>query len=138
MEIQVKNSGVVPRQWIDQGERGTILVAEEGKVPFDIQRVYIMSGIEGKGTVRGNHAHKKTDQAIFVVKGSMILHLDDGEQTQSIKMSSEVDGVRLGPLLWHSMSDFTPDCVALVVSNAPYDASDYIHDYNEFKTSRNL
>lgn len=133
MEIQVQHSGIVPRQWFDEGERGSLLVVEGRKMSFAIQRVYIMSGIEGKGVVRGNHAHKKTDQAIFCVRGSFTLHLDDGKTTQSIKMTNLTDGVRLGPTLWHFMNDFTPDCVALVVASAPYDESDYIRDYEEFK-----
>jgi len=133
MEIHVQHSGIVPRQWLDQGERGSLLVVEGMKIPFAIQRVYVMSGIEEKGVVRGNHAHKKTDQAIFCVRGSFVLHLDDGKTTQSIKMTNQTDGVRLGPTLWHFMSDFTPDGVALVVASAPYDESDYIRDYEEFK-----
>src|SRR3989344_5750506 len=69
----------------------------------------------------------------LIIVGELILHLDDGSSQQTLRLSGKTDGVRLGPMLWHSMSDFTPDCVALLVASLPYDESDYIRDYEEFK-----
>jgi hypothetical protein len=34
--------------------------------------------------------------------------------------------------VWHSLSDFSPDAVVLVVANEPYDEADYIHDHEAF------
>ena len=132
-EIRVKNSGLVPRSSIEEGGRGSLLVVEGGQMPFAMARVYAIHGVSELGAVRGMHAHKKTDQAIFIIVGELILHLDDGSSQQTLRLSGKTDGVRLGPMLWHSMSDFTPDCVALLVASLPYDESDYIRDYEEFK-----
>ena len=132
-EIRVKNSGFVPRSSIEEGGRGSLLVVEGGQMPFTMARVYAVHGVREPGAARGAHAHKKTDQAIFIIAGELTLHLDDGSSQQSLRLREKEDGVRLGPMLWHSMSDFTPDCVALLVASLPYDESDYIRDYEEFK-----
>jgi dTDP-4-dehydrorhamnose 3,5-epimerase len=35
-------------------------------------------------------------------------------------------------MVWHEMDDFTPDCVLMVLADAPYDEADYIRDHGEF------
>jgi dTDP-4-dehydrorhamnose 3,5-epimerase len=37
-------------------------------------------------------------------------------------------------MLWHTMSNFSPDCVILVLADAHYDESDYIRDYDVFRS----
>lgn len=132
-EIRVKNSGLVPRSTVDEGGRGSLLVVEGGRMPFAMARVYAIHSVSSPGAARGAHAHKKTDQVIFIIVGGLTLHLDDGSLQQSLRLTSEDEGIRLGPMLWHSMSNFTADCVALLVASLPYDESDYIRDYEEFK-----
>jgi hypothetical protein len=134
IELQVKHSGTVDRTRVAEGGRGTLLAIEEKQLPFVIRRVYTISGVSDAGALRGEHAHKKTDQALFVVQGALTLHLDDGTTAQAIRLTSEDSGIRLGPLLWHSMSDLTTDCVALIAASLPYDGSDYIREYDAFKT----
>lgn len=58
--------------------------------------------------------------------------LDDGEKRQTIRMNDPYVGIRLGALLWHEMTNFSPDCVILVLANDFYKESDYIRDYEEF------
>ncbi len=63
----------------------------------------------------------------------MTLTLDDGERSQELALSAGEDGIRLMPYLWHSMKNFTPDCIAVVLASHPYDPKDYISDYDVFK-----
>jgi hypothetical protein len=51
---------------------------------------------------------------------------------QRIKLSDPALGIRLGPMLWHSMSSFSYDCVILVLASDYFDESDYIRDYDVF------
>ena len=132
IDIHVKKSGIVPRTLVAEGSRGGLFASEEKQLPFRVRRVYAISGV-GEGISRGGHAHKQNDQAMFVLRGALTLHLDDGEDTQSVRLSNTDEGVRLAPMLWHSMDDFTEDCVVLVLASLPFDESDYIHDYNTFK-----
>lgn len=132
IDIRVKHSGVVPRTYRQEEVRGTLFAAGDADFPFQIRRVYVISDVPS-AALRGDHAHRETDQVMFVVRGNLTLHLDDGEAKQSLKLTSKDEGVRLAPLLWHAMSDFSEDCIALVVADKPYDEADYIHDYEEFK-----
>lgn len=131
--LRVARSGLIARNVVAQGDRGVLGVVEGRTVPFAIQRVYTISGIREPDASRGHHAHRKTDQVLFVIQGSLTLTLDDGANSQEITITDEHAGIRLGPMLWHSMSKFSADCVVMVVASLPYDESDYIRDYDEFK-----
>ncbi|TGK09946.1 WxcM-like domain-containing protein [Leptospira fletcheri] len=131
--IIVKNSEYIFLKTQQGGKKGALTVLEgEKDVPFSIKRVYYITKIEALTQVRGLHAHKKLDQVIFCMNGSFLLHLDDGIRKQDILMNSEAVGVRLGPELWHSMKDFSPDCIIMVVASDHYSEDDYIRDYGEF------
>jgi dTDP-4-dehydrorhamnose 3,5-epimerase-like enzyme len=123
---------VIKLQYIDDGPDGSITVADRTTIPFPIQRVYYITGTSG-GALRGRHAHKTLRQAIFCVNGSFELELDDGKQTTSVCLDTPYQGIYMGPYVWHVMRSFSPECVILVLASAPYDESDYIRDYAEFR-----
>ncbi len=133
-KIKVKNSGIIKLQLFNDFPDGNLAIAEAKKsVPFEIKRVYYINSLFNKKAVRGHHAHKKLDQIIFCINGSFTLNLDDGRTKQKILLDNPGLGVRLGPLLWHTMEKFSSDCVILVLANDYYKESDYLRDYNEFK-----
>ncbi len=131
--MKVQNSGRITPKRIGEQARGTLAIFDAPGVPFAIKRIYTIQDVSNPVVVRGGHAHKKNDQALFVLQGALTLHLDDGRTKEDVRVSADGDGVRLGPMLWHSMSAFTPDAIALVLASEPYDESDYIRDYDEFK-----
>ncbi|MEK9177347.1 MAG: FdtA/QdtA family cupin domain-containing protein [Patescibacteria group bacterium] len=130
--MKVARSGRIQIQEIPDAARGSITVFERG-LPFSVKRVYAIHGVTDLRAVRGGHAHKKNDQALFMLKGALTLNLDDGVIQESVRVAAGEAGVLLRPMLWHSMSDFTEDAIALVLASEPYDESDYIRDYEEFK-----
>ncbi|MDP2599046.1 MAG: FdtA/QdtA family cupin domain-containing protein, partial [Candidatus Liptonbacteria bacterium] len=101
-------------------------------IPFPIRRVYFMNNIKDATAIRGGHAHKKTEQAIFCANGSFLLHLDDGKRKQKVLLNDPANGIILGPKLWHAMSKFSKNCVVLVFASAHYNERDYIRDYDAF------
>ena len=58
--------------------------------------------------------------------------LDDGYQRVPVRLDDPAVGLSLGPMIWHEMSDFSPDCVLMVLADAAYDEADYIRDFGEF------
>lgn len=128
----VKRSGIVERQLIQENERGTIFVAENNSLPFTLARFYIIYDVADLSIERGGHAHKANDQALFVLKGSCEITLDDGGEKQTVKLTATDPGIRLGVGLWHKMSGFSADCIMAVAASEDYDLDDYITDYNEF------
>jgi len=134
-DLLVKNSAWVELSLFNEGSRGLLAVGEEGKnIPFAIKRFYFITNFEKAepDLERGGHAHKKTDQAIFCLKGSFCLKLDDGRAKQQFVLDQSSSGVRLGPSLWHSMSQFSKDCVILIIADHGYDQDDYLRNYDDF------
>ena len=58
--------------------------------------------------------------------------LDDGAARTHIKLDRPDLALEIGPMVWHEMHDFSPDCVMLVLADAPFDESDYIRNYDAF------
>lgn len=131
-KIIVNNSGLVKLQYFEDPD-GDLIIAESGKSlpPGNFPRVYRRYVINPNARI-GYHAHKETVQYIFCACGSFILHLDDGQRRQDILMNVPHIGVKLGPGLWHWMSNFEKNSMILVHANTYYDESDYIRDYQQF------
>ncbi|MBT8036532.1 MAG: FdtA/QdtA family cupin domain-containing protein [Verrucomicrobiae bacterium] len=113
-------------------ERGQLSVAEVGNhAPFDIRRVYWIYETE-EGVVRGKHAHVELEQLAVVVAGSCKMRLDDGNSSVEFTMDSPRRALYIGPGMWREMSEFSSDCVLLVLASEVYQESDYIRDYEKF------
>jgi dTDP-4-dehydrorhamnose 3,5-epimerase-like enzyme len=113
-------------------ERGSLVPFEGGRtVPFDIARVYTVFGTL-PGVRRGFHAHRRLNQAAVAVAGSCTMLLDDGRQQCRIQLDQPDRLLTLPPMVWHQMEEFSPDCVLMVLADAPYDEADYIRDHGEF------
>lgn len=134
LQLRVKNSGLLALKFFKDLPDGNLFIAEaREQIPFDIKRVYFINTLANPKAVRGKHAHRKLQQAIFCINGAFSLHLDDGEQKQRVVLNDPARGILLGPLLWHTMSSFSYDCVILVLASAPFEEADYIRTYEEFK-----
>lgn len=134
IKIRVKNSGIVKlKTIIDKDGDGDMFVAEVTKnIPFKIKRVFFINHPKIKKSIRGRHAHKKFNQAIFCVNGSFVLNLDDGHIKQRILMNDPSIGIILGPELWHTMVNLSKNCNILVLADDFYHEGDYIRDYKDF------
>jgi dTDP-4-dehydrorhamnose 3,5-epimerase-like enzyme len=132
-KIYVKHSGIVTLPRIEDGIDGTISVAENlNHVPFEVKRVYYIYGLGNPGAVRGKHAHKELEQILFCINGSCKIGLDDGTHRQTVTLDKPHVGIRLGTELWHTMQEFSEDCILLVLASDVYKESDYIRNYDEF------
>ena len=113
-------------------ERGRLVAIEAASdVPFAIARVYYVYATT-PGTTRGLHAHRALNQLAVAVAGSCTMLLDDGTKRMSVRLDDPGVGLTLPPMVWHEMSDFSDDCVLMVLADAVYDEADYIRDYAEF------
>lgn len=113
-------------------ERGTLVSLESAKnIPFEIKRVYYMFDTQSD-VARGFHAHKKLKQAAICISGNCTMLLDDGLRKESVVLSSPKQAVLIDPMVWHEMSDFSENCILLVLADDIYDENDYIRDYDDF------
>lgn len=115
-----------------QDMRGTLSVGEVGsELPFQPQRWFTVYDVPSKD-VRGEHAHKTLHQFLVCVHGTCTVMVDDGENRAEIVLDRPNVGVYIPPMVWAAQFKYSPDAVLLVLASAPYDASDYIRDYDEF------
>ena len=124
-------------------ERGNLVVAEGSgfDIPFDIRRVFYMSGSDS--TVRrGIHANRYTKFVLINVSGESKVLVDDGDKREVIVLNKPRMGLYIGPMVWKEMYDFSPDSVLLVLASEHYIDSEYIRDYNDYimelKGNRNI
>ena len=113
-------------------ERGQLLILEAQKnIPFPIKRVYYLTSMK-HDVPRGFHAHKKLEQVAISVSGKCRMLLDDGKNKESFWLDSPSKAIRIEPMVWHEMHDFSENCVLLVLASEHYDESDYIRNYSDF------
>ncbi|MGA4446382.1 sugar 3,4-ketoisomerase [Ectopseudomonas chengduensis] len=123
-------------KWLDftqrGDERGHLTVVESTKsIPFEIKRVYYLTNLSPE-LPRGFHAHKELQQAAVCLSGSCKVLLDNGQEKQWVALNSPSKAIRIEPMVWHEMQDFSDDCVFLVFASDFYNEADYIRDYSEF------
>lgn len=112
--------------------RGYLVAVENNKnIPFEIKRVFYVYGSQEK-IVRGKHAHYRAQQLIICINGSCDFTVDDGSRRETIKMDSRTRALYIPAGVWDEFTNFSPDCVVMVLSDELYDPDDYIKNYEEF------
>jgi hypothetical protein len=115
------------------GDNGSLVVGERpGQLPFGVERIFTLYNIPD-GEIRGTHAHRRCEQFLICQRGSVTAVVDDGENREEIVLDRPSLGLYMPALTWGTQYRYSPDAVLLVLASDPYDADDYIHDYDEFK-----
>lgn len=109
---------------IFKDERGSLGVIEK-IIPFEIKRVYFISNARGE---RGGHRHKKTRQAMVCIKGSVEIYMNNGLKSETIKLINPENCLIIEPSDWHTMKNFSNDCVIMVLASEHFSKDDYIHE----------
>ena len=105
--------------------RGHLTVIDQC-LPFEIKRVFYIYGVENAG--RGNHCHQTTVQAVVCLRGRCVISTHDGAQREQFVLDAPEQCLLLEPRDWHTMHDFTPDALLLVLASTHFDPADYIYE----------
>ena len=117
-------------------KRGNLSVIEEWKnIPFKIKRTYWIYDVPG-GEVRGGHAYKENREFIVALSGSFDVILDDGKERKTYSLNRSYYGLYVPKGIWREMNNFSTNSLALILASTPYDAGDYIYDYEQFLSIR--
>lgn len=112
---------------------GSLVALEKGAdFPFDIKRVYYVWGTE-PNVVRGKHAHRKLEQVIICTSGSCDFILDNGVKRETVHLDNPTQGLHIKHNIWREFTNFSPDCVVMVLASEHYEEVDYIRDYEQFR-----
>jgi UDP-2-acetamido-3-amino-2,3-dideoxy-glucuronate N-acetyltransferase len=112
-------------------DRGALAALELADVPFAARRIFAVYDVPSE-SLRGSHAHRECHQFLVCLAGSLKCIVDDGESSDEIEMDGPSIGIHIPPLVWGTQWRYTRDAVLLVLASHPYDADDYIRDYDEF------
>ncbi|MBW8051155.1 MAG: WxcM-like domain-containing protein [Cytophagales bacterium] len=106
--------------------RGSLTVFEDHEIPFKIKRVFYIYGVDN--SQRAGHRHHKTRQALICLKGSCVVHNNEGVLKQDFLLNSPKNCLLLEPEDWHLLDGFTPDTVLMVLASEYFDEKDYIFE----------
>ena len=114
--------------------RGNLSIIEQFKqIPFEIKRVHWIYDVPG-GMDRGGHAYKETEEFIVALSGSFDVELDDGVEKKTYPLNRSYYGLFVPKGIWRTMTNFSTNSLALVLSSTDFSEDDYIMDYEEFKS----
>ena len=121
-----------------QDLRGNLSFAEfEKDLPFLAKRCFWVFDVPSKD-VRGEHAHKACHQFLISVAGSVTVMLDDGHKRVEMKLDSPTRGLHIPPGVWSVQFKYSSNAVLVVLASHVYDPDDYIRDYANFLTYKNI
>ncbi len=113
--------------------RGSLTAGEmpDGGLPFAPRRWFLVYDVPSR-EVRGEHAHRVCEQFLVCISGQVSVAVDDGEHRAEVLLNEPTLGVYIPPLVWGSQFRYDADSVLLVFASHPYDAGDYIREYDAF------
>lgn len=100
-------------------------------VPFEIKRIYYITRVP-ENTIRGFHAHKKLEQVLLCLNGTVKINVSDPFSKEIFILDNPARGLYIGAGLWREMYDFSSAAVLLVLASEVYTEEDYIRDYREY------
>ena len=116
--------------------RGHLVAATAGEnVPFEIRRVFWIFGNTG-GLPRAGHASTRTTELLISVAGSCRATLDGPSGVHVVTLDRPDDSLLVPPMTWLDLSDFTADCVLLVLADTEYAVENSITSLDSLRAGR--
>ncbi|NVO20144.1 MAG: WxcM-like domain-containing protein [Bacteroidetes bacterium] len=113
---------------------GNITIIEgDRNIPFEIKRIYYLYDIPG-GASRGGHAHKDLYQLVVAASGAFDVLLDDGRNKKVVTLNRPDYGLMIVPGIWRELMEFSSGAICLVLASNLYSESDYLRNYDEFRS----
>ena len=113
--------------------RGSLVIADfAADLPFAPQRFFTVFDVPSRD-VRGEHAHRKCEQFLICLSGSVRAIVDDGSTRKEHLLDAPNLGLHMPAMTWGTQYAYSPDAVLAVFASLPYDSSDYIRNYSDFK-----
>ena len=127
----VYDCGIIELPSIKDRSGNITPVTGEREIPFAIKRLFYIYDIPG-GEDRGSHAHKACHQFLIAASGSFEIELNDGFTKRTVMLNRPYFGLHIPPGIWAAEKGFSSGAICLVLTSHPYEAEDYIRDYESY------
>ncbi len=124
--------GALVKQWaMLMDNLGDLLPIELKDIPFEVKRIFTVTNCPA-GQERGGHAHKKTLQYLFCLKGIIRVLLISKAGTRNLELHKGC-GILIETMTWDKLQFMTGNDVLLVLCNTQFEKDDYIENFEAFK-----
>jgi hypothetical protein len=122
-----------------QDPRGNLTFLQyKDQIPFEIQRIFWTYDVPG-GEIRGGHAYFNQKEIIVALSGSFDVIITNGDgSTNTFSLNRSYYGLYLPAKTWRHIENFSTNSLALHISSNSFSTDDYIRDFEEFKTLKNV
>lgn len=111
---------------------GTLVCGElPDSLPFEVERFFYIVDVPNNGC-RGNHACRNARFLISVLKGKVVLEIDDTVHQELFELNEYGDAVYIPPMVWFTVRFQSDDAILLVLSDQLYKDARYINEYSEY------
>jgi dTDP-4-dehydrorhamnose 3,5-epimerase-like enzyme len=107
--------------------RGTLVAFDGDGLPFAPRRVFFVHSA-AVGSVRGQHAHRRGQQVLCCLAGSVAVELRLGGATQSLVLGSPRSALVVDAPVWSALRVLAPGTLILVMVSEPFDPDGYVVD----------
>ena len=109
------------------------MIVVEGlkELQFTIARVFTVIG--PKGSIRGQHAHKKCTQFLSCPYGKVEVLCKDEMNSVIYTIENPQSGILIPPGIWAQQSYIFENTILNVFCDMPYEEQDYIRNFEEYK-----
>jgi UDP-2-acetamido-3-amino-2,3-dideoxy-glucuronate N-acetyltransferase len=112
--------------------RGSLVAGEvAAELPFVPARFFVVYDVPSM-EVRGEHAHRLCEQVLVCLSGSVKAIADVGGVRSEFKLDRPDIGLYMPSMTWGTQYRYTDNAVLLVLASLPYQADDYIRDYDQY------
>jgi dTDP-4-dehydrorhamnose 3,5-epimerase-like enzyme len=114
---------------------GEVVAAEAATgVPFTIARLFTLRAPQG--VERGKHAHRLCSQFMICAHGAVDIAVDDGTTRRTFLLDRGDRALLVPPMIWNTVHFREAQSVVAVLCDRPYEAADYIREYDAFLRAR--
>lgn len=112
----------------------TTIIEQFNDVPFEIKRVF-WTYETPQDFIRGEHAHKETEEVLIAVNGKIEVHtLSQEKEKTCFTLDAPTKGLYLPPNIWRSIKQ-EGNAMLLVLASTEYDPNDYLTSLEEWTSS---
>ena len=123
---------------------GILAHVDAGKTTLSEALLYLSGRIRRQGRVDhgttyldSNPVERERGITIFskqarFSRGECDFILDDGKTRETVHLNNPAQGLYIKNYIWREFTNFSEDCVVMVLASEHYNPDDYIHDYEKF------